>query len=128
MECVYRVNEYSHGLITRSYFEREGSRPLFEGSVAHIGYEVTEIPSGYLLSYEVLTESGEQVAFKRWNSNVKIKEKAEIEALEEAVRAVYRCASAECVVGGEPVSEVLRRLEVACEKISNEGSQEDVSQ
>lgn len=128
MECIYRVNEYSHGLLAKSYLEREGYRPIFDGSVAHIGYKVTELPSGYSLEYEVLTEAGEQVAFRRWNTGVKLKEKAEIEALEEAVYAVYKCASAECMVGGKPVSDILKGLVVACEKITNEESQEDENQ
>ncbi|MGM0828058.1 MAG: hypothetical protein ACQEU4_07560 [Bacillota bacterium] len=128
MECIYRVNEYSHGLLAKSYLEREGYRPIFDGSVAHIGYKVAELSSGYSLEYEVLTESGEQVAFRRWKTNVKLKEKAEIEALEEAVYAVYKCASAECMVDGKPVRDILRRLELACEKIANTESQEDENQ
>jgi hypothetical protein len=128
MECIYRVNEYSHGLLAKSYLERDGYRPLFDGSVAHIGYKVTELPSGYSLEYEVLTESGEQVAFRRWKTNVKLKEKAEIEALEEAVYAVYKCASAECMVDGKPARDILRGLELACEKIAEAENQKEESQ
>lgn len=128
MECVYRVNEYSHGLLAKSYLEREGYRPIFDGSVAHIGYKVTELSFGYSLEYEVLTESGEQVAFRRWKTNVKLREKAEIEALEEAVYAVYKCASAECMIDGIPVRETLRRLELTCEKILEKENPDEESQ
>ncbi|MFC7785650.1 hypothetical protein ACFQWC_14240 [Rossellomorea sp. GCM10028870] len=128
MECVYRVNEFAHGLITKSYFEREGNRPIFDGSVAHIGYNVTELSSGYSLEYEVLTESGEQVAFRRWETDVKLKEKAEIEALEGAIYAVDRCASAECMVDGKPARDIVRRLVLACEKITDEESRKEENQ
>jgi hypothetical protein len=128
MECVYRVNEFDHGLITKSYFEREGNRPIFDGSVAYIGYKVTELHSGYSLEYGVLTESGEQVAFRRWETGVKLKEKAELEALERAIHAVDRCASAECMVDGKPARDIVRRLVLACEKITEAENQKEESQ
>jgi hypothetical protein len=125
VDCIYRVNEYSYGLLTSSYLEREGNRPIFEDSKAHIRYEVTEISSGFSLEYEVLTESGEQVAFRRWNTKVKHKESAESQALESAVMAVYRCASADCLVDGKPAYDILRRLQSECEKILEKEREEE---